>query len=46
MAVTEGKQVLADASRAALFFSELLDSWESLGSIGEEYGERTLMDLM
>ncbi len=48
-AVAEGKARVANmvhGERAAMFFSELLDSCESIEGIAEEFGQRTLADLL
>lgn len=46
MAMATNKQAAGDASLAALFFSELLGAVETLGDVAEEFGQRTLTDLM
>jgi len=48
-AVAEAKARVSNmghAERAAMFFTELLDSCESIQGIAEEFGQRTLADLM
>lgn len=45
-AIEDGVSKESHLQKAVRFFSQLCDSVESLGGIAEEYGNRTLTDLM